>query len=148
MNRLVVASIALVASITALADVSDYSKRLAMTVNPSRFATADGSVSGLPVPVRLSTAITGFDYTDIARKQVPVRLRRRSQDGGARREGRQDTLRDGSRRTIRRLYAGQLPLRRRVRASHKESGEGTSACSSLKQTLGPTPHRRRICTKS
>ena len=66
MKRLVVASIVLIASITALADVSDYSKKLTMTVNPSRFATADGSVSGLPVPVRLSTAITGFDYTDIA----------------------------------------------------------------------------------
>lgn len=66
MKRLAVAALAVIASITALADVSDYSKKLTMTVNPSRFATADGSVSGLPVPVRLSTAITGFDYTDIA----------------------------------------------------------------------------------
>ena len=66
MNRLAVATLAVVASITALAGVSDYSKKLTMTVNSSRFATEDGSVSGLPVPVRLSTAITGFYYTDIA----------------------------------------------------------------------------------
>ena len=65
MKKLALTSIATLASIAALAGVSDYSKRLTMTVNPSRFATADGSVSGLPVPVRLSTAITGFSYADV-----------------------------------------------------------------------------------
>ncbi|MBQ1428910.1 MAG: DUF2341 domain-containing protein, partial [Kiritimatiellae bacterium] len=44
---------------------SDYAKKLTMTVNSSRFAQSDGSISGLPVPVRLSTAISGFSYGDI-----------------------------------------------------------------------------------
>ena len=44
---------------------SDYAKKMTLTVNASRFAQSDGSISGLPVPVRLSTAISGFAYDDI-----------------------------------------------------------------------------------
>ena len=44
---------------------SDYAKKMTLTVNASRFAQSDGSISGLPVPVRLSTAISGFSYGDI-----------------------------------------------------------------------------------
>ena len=44
---------------------SDYAKKMTLSVNASRFAQSDGSISGLPVPVRLSTAISGFAYGDI-----------------------------------------------------------------------------------
>ena len=50
---------------SARASTADYAKKLTMTVNSSRFAQSDGSISGLPVPVRLSTAISGFSYGDI-----------------------------------------------------------------------------------
>lgn len=50
---------------SARASTADYAKKLTMTVNSSRFAQSDGSISGLPVPVRLSTAISGFSYDDI-----------------------------------------------------------------------------------
>lgn len=44
---------------------SDYAKKMTLTVNASRFAQSDGSIPGLPVPVRLSTAISGFAYDDV-----------------------------------------------------------------------------------
>ena len=50
---------------SARAATADYAKKLTMTVNSSRFAQSDGSISGLPVPVRLSTASSGFSYGDI-----------------------------------------------------------------------------------
>ena len=65
MNRFTVSAIAALSAIAAFADTSDYSKKLTMTVNSSRFAQSDGSVAALPVPVRLSTAISGFSYDDV-----------------------------------------------------------------------------------
>ena len=66
--RLVCAAAAFLAALvftSARAATADYAKKLTMTVNSSRFAQSDGSISGLPVPVRLSTAISGFSYGDI-----------------------------------------------------------------------------------
>lgn len=66
--RLVCAAATFLAALvftSARAATADYAKKLTMTVNSSRFAQSDGSISGLPVPVRLSTAISGFSYGDI-----------------------------------------------------------------------------------
>ena len=66
--RLVCAAVTFLAALvftSVRAATADYAKKLTMTVNSSRFAQSDGSISGLPVPVRLSTAISGFSYGDI-----------------------------------------------------------------------------------
>ena len=43
---------------------SDYAKKLTLTVNPSRVGANTASVADVPVPVRLSTSIDGFSYSD------------------------------------------------------------------------------------
>lgn len=67
-SRLICAAATFLAALiftSARAATADYAKKLTMTVNSSRFAQSDGSISGLPVPVRLSTAISGFSYDDV-----------------------------------------------------------------------------------
>lgn len=43
----------------------DYAKKMTMTVNPARAGFETSAVADLPVAVRLSAAIPGFDYADV-----------------------------------------------------------------------------------
>ena len=64
MKNLSLALIAAFASITALAAAGDYSRKLTMTVNPASVGYSSADVANVPVAVRLSESIAGFQYSD------------------------------------------------------------------------------------